>query len=208
MKRWLSLCCAVLLVLSLAACGGEFSTPQKTATAFFRAMQTLDVDAMNACGAENGLIVWDLAAQNVGDAQQIMAFLRDLAAQLDYTVTGTETDEDRAQVEVSVQYADASLFVKSTMTDVMANMMMALFGEEVDSNAQSQFYKLLREKLKTETLPVQTADVTLPMEKTADGWRIRELPDLLFTVMTGNTIDMLQEAADTFSGVAGAQVEP
>ena len=208
MKRWLSLCCAVLLVLSLAACGGEFSTPQKTAAAFFRAMQTLDVDAMNACGAEHGLIVWDLAAQNVGDAQQIMAFLRDLAAQLDYTVTGTETDEDRAQVEVSVQYADASLFVKSTMTDVMANMMMALFGEEVDSNAQSQFYKLLREKLKTETLPVQTADVTLPMEKTADGWRIRELPDLLFTVMTGNTTDMLQEAADTFSGVAGAQVEP
>ena len=208
MKRLLPLCCAVLLVLALAACGGSFATPQKTAAAFFRAMQTLDVDAMNACGTDNELLVWDFAAQDNGDAQQVLAFLRDLAAQIDYSVTETAVEDDRARVAVTVQYADASLFVKSTMTDVMANMMMALFGEDVDDNAQSQFYQLLREKLKTETPPLQTADVTLQMVKTDDGWRIEELPDALLTVMTGNTTDMLQEAAETFSGVAGAQVEP
>ena len=208
MKRTIALLCALLLLLSLTACGSSYSKPQKTAQTFFKAAQTLDVDAINACGESGSLMEWDLVQQTADtDDRQLLSFLRELAAMMDWTITDTVVDGDTASVQATVTYADGSMLVKSTMTDVMADMMMALFGDESEADAQTQFINKLRSNLKTEPPKTQTADVALQMVRTVDGWRIRELPDAMLTVLTGNTIEMLQEAADTFSGVASAQVE-
>ena len=166
------------------------------------------MDAINACGESGSLMEWDLVQQTADtDDRQLLSFLRELAAMMDWTITDTVVDGDTASVQATVTYADGSMLVKSTMTDVMADMMMALFGDESEADAQTQFINKLRSNLKTEPPKTQTADVALQMVRTVDGWRIRELPDAMLTVLTGNTVEMLQEAADTFSGVASAQVE-
>lgn len=208
MKRTVALLCALaLVVFTLTACGGGYSSPQKTANTFFAAVQSLDLDAINACGETGALVEWDLMQQpEAGDEGQLLAFLRELAAKISYRITDTTVDGDTAAVQAAVDYADASMLVKSTMTDVMADMLMALLSDD-DTDAQTRFYAKLRENLKTETPKTQTVDVTLTMVKTDDGWRIREMPDAMLTVLTGNTTEMLQEAAQTFSGVASAQVE-
>ena len=61
MKRTIALLCALLLVFfTLTACGGSYDKPQKTAKTFFKAVQTLDVAAINACGENGRLVEWEL----------------------------------------------------------------------------------------------------------------------------------------------------
>ena len=209
MKKCFALLCVLLLAaMTLTACSGSYTTPKKTAQTFFAAVQALDVDAINACGADGRLIEWEFAAKAAdGDEANTLSFLRELAAMISWRITDSTTDGDTATVQAEVNYADAAMLVKSTMTDVMADMMMALFSDGDDADAQTQFLAKLRENLKAEPPQTTMVSVTLPLVKTDDGWRVRELPDALLTVMTGNTIEMLQEAAETFSGVAGAEVE-
>lgn len=209
MKRTIALLCALaLVVFTLTACGSGYSSPQKTAQTFFAAVQSLDLDAINDCGENGALVEWDLIQQTEsGDEAQLLAFLRELAAKISYRITDMTVDGDTAAVQAAVDYADASMLVKSTMTDVMADMLMALLSDDGEADAHTRFFAKLRENLKAETPGTQTVDVTLSMVKTDDGWRIRELPDAMLTVLTGNTTEMLQEAAQTFSGVASAQVE-
>ena len=209
MKKMLALLCTALLLAGvLTGCGGSLSRPQKTANTFFHAVQTLDVDAINACGENGSLIEWDMVQKtDGGDAQQLTTFLRALAAKMTYTITDTEITDTQATVRATVQYADAAMLVKSTMTDVMAQMMMSLFSDEAEIDGQAQFYDTLLQNVETESPTMQAVDVALPMVKTDDGWRIREMPEDLFPVLTGNTIEALQEAAETFSGVAEAEIE-
>ena len=209
MKRTIALLCALLLVFfTLTACGGSYDKPQKTAKTFFKAVQTLDVAAINACGENGRLVEWELLQQPVADDDaQLLAFLRELAAKISYRITETVVDGDIATVQAAVSYADAAMLVKSTMTDVMADMLTALFSDTGEEDGWTRFFAKLNENLKTQSPTEQTTDVTLSIVKTDDGWRIREMPDAMLTVMTGNSIETLREAADTFSGVASAQVE-
>lgn len=205
MKRVLALACALLLLCPLAACspGGG---PQKTVAVFFEAAKAIDLQKMNACLVSEQELTWDLEDRNEQEnetRQSLMQMLRTLSARLDYKIDSCERDGDTATAVVTVSYPDASLTVKDAMTDVMADLLATLFGAQTDSDPQTLMIQAMQEKLETETLPQQTAQLTLQLQKTEDGWKITSLPEELMNMMTGNAIAAFENAVESLTGEMG-----
>ena len=200
MKRLLALCCALALLLTCAACGGGGS-PKQTVAAFFDAAKKIDIEGMNACLAEDQALTWDLENETMDKNTPGLAdLLRTLAAKLDYTLDNCEKSGDAAAADVTVRYADASFAIKDAMTDVMADLLASLFGAETETDPETLLIEAIREKLETETLPEKTAQLTLRLQKTDDGWVITTLPDELITMMTGNAVTAFENAVEAVTG--------
>ena len=56
------------------------------------------------------------------------------------------------------------------------------------------------EKMEAATVPMQNADLQLPLTKTDDGWRISELSDALMNVLSANMSDAFAEASTALTG--------
>ncbi len=200
MKRGTVLLCAALLLLMLAACGGGGS-PQKTVAAFFDAAKTIDIEKMNACLASDQMLTWDLEADSGSETTQgLMQLLRTLASKLSYRLNDCARDGDAATAAVTVTYADASMTVKDALTDVMADLLATLFGAQTETDPETLLVQALQEKLETGNPPMKTAELTLQLQNTEDGWRITALPDELMNMMTGNAVDAFEEAVQSLTG--------
>ncbi len=202
MKRFTALLCAVLLLLPLSACG-KAGTPKDTADSFFKAMQKLDFDAMNDCTTNEANVEWDLGASDYFSeetTQKMLGIFQSLAAKIEYQLGDAESDGTSATVPATVTYPDASAMVRDAMTDVMAGMIMTLFGEESETDVYTQLIDAVAEKVETETPAMKTADVVLPMTKTDDGWKISALSDDVINALSGNMGDAFAEAQSALVG--------
>ena len=202
MKRITALLCAVLLLLSLTACG-KAGTPKDTADSFFKAMQKLDFDAMNECTTNEANVEWDLGASGYFSeetTQKMRDIFQSLAAKVEYELGDVESDDTTATVPAKVTYPDASPMVRDAMTDVMANMVMSLLGEESDTDVYTQLIDARAEKVGSETPAMKTAEVVLPMSKTDEGWKITALSDDVINALSGNVSDAFAEAQSALVG--------
>ncbi len=194
MKRWLALLCALALVCSLAACGGG-SGPKQTVAAFFGAAKKIDIEKMNACLTEDQALTWDLDNRTLSkNTPDLADLLRALAAKLDYKLDACARSGDTAKADVTVTWCDASFAVKDATTDVMADLLATLFGAQSETDPQTLLIRAIAQKVESEELPEKTAQLTLQLQKTDDGWKIAALPDELMNMMVGNAADAFDDA--------------
>ena len=103
MKKVISLMLALVLALSLTACGGKASGPEGVVSQFCKGLQELDEKAIAQC-FENGddLELSDLEDVDSDDAvaQKIMDFMKSCAGRLKYQVGEATVDGDTATVPV------------------------------------------------------------------------------------------------------------
>ena len=196
MKRITALICALLLVLSLGACG-KANKPEKTAEAFFEALKKMDFDGMNACTMEEVNVEWDPADMDMFSdetVQQLLGVFQSFAAKIEYVLGEATVTGDTATVPATVTYADASSIVRDAMTDVMANMFMTLLGEESEADVYTQLIQAISDKAGEETVATKTDELVLPFTKTDDGWKLSALSDELMNVISANMGDAFAEA--------------
>ena len=97
MKKVISLMLALVLALSLTACGGKASGPEGVVGQFCKGLQELDEKAIAQC-FENGddLELSDLEDVDSDDAvtQKIMDFMKSCAGRLKYQVGEATVDGD------------------------------------------------------------------------------------------------------------------
>lgn len=196
MKRITALLCALLLLLSLSACG-KTSTPEETAETFFAAMQKMDFDGMNACATADAQMEWNPGGGGFSGEteQQLLDVFKKLAAKMEYTIGEATVSDTTATVPATVTFVDAAPLVRDMMTDVMANMVMTLLGEENEDDVYTQMIRSIAEKVDTATLSTQTVDLQLALSKTDDGWKISAWSDELANVLSANMSDAFADAA-------------
>ena len=118
MKKVISLMLALVLALSLTACGGKASGPEGVVSQFCKGLQELDEKAIAQC-FENGddLELSDLEDVDSDDAvaQKIMDFMKSCAGRLKYQVGEATVDGDTATVPVEFTYVNAG----SLMTEIL-----------------------------------------------------------------------------------------
>lgn len=199
MKRLLAVFCALALLCSLVACGGGGS-PKQTVAAFFDAAKKIDIEGMNACLTADEALTWDLDNPTLDKNTPGLAdLLRTFAGKLGCRIDSCTKNGDAASADVTVTYVDASFAVKDAMTDVMADLLATLFGGQSETDPQTLLIEAIREKAENETLPEKTAQLTLELQKTDDGWKISALPEALMNMLTGNAADAFEDAVQALT---------
>ena len=122
MKKVISLMLALVLALSLTACGGK-AGPEGVVGQFCKGLQELDEKAIAQC-FENGddLELSDLEDVDSDDAvtQKIMDFMKSCAGRLKYQVGEATVDGDTATVPVEFTYVNAGSLMKEILTEYIS----------------------------------------------------------------------------------------
>ena len=180
MKKVISLMLALVLALSLTACGGKASGPEGVVSQFCKGLQELDEKAIAQC-FENGddLELSDLEDVDSDDAvaQKIMDFMKSCAGRLKYQVGEATVDGDTATVPVEFTYVNAGSLMKDILTEYISQAWsLALSGAD-DEKLAAAFEEVFDEKTTGADFPTLTATLTIPSVQTSDGWKISSSAD-------------------------------
>lgn len=202
MKKVISLMLALVLALSLTACGGK-AGPEGVVDQFCKGLQKLDEKAIAQC-FENGddLELSDLEDVDSDDAvtQKIMDFMKSCAGRLKYQVGEATVDGDTATVPVEFTYVNAGSLMTEILTEYISEAWsLALSGAD-DEKLAAAFEEVFDEKTTEADFPTLTATLTIPCVQTSDGWKIsssadnsEELSDQLLDILTSNIYGALED---------------
>lgn len=190
MKKTLAIILALVLALSLAACGGGASknTPEGVITGFCDCLKTLDLQKMQTYlkdAAEES----ELGLDEVPDG--FMDLLKGWAKDIKYKVGKAETDGDSSKVTVDFTYTDASEVFKAAMTDYISKALAeALGGNEM---TEEKMTTLLMDCIKEaqKTTKTKTADLSLDfgLEKIDGNWKISDVSEDLGNMILSNMLE-------------------
>ena len=188
MKKKLTVILALVLVLSLAACGGSKNSPEGVVSGFCDSLKTLDAQKMQAYlkdPAEES----ELGLDEV--PKEFMDILKTWAKDLKYKVGKAETNGDNAKVKVDFTYTDASEIFKTALTNYISKAMAeALSGNEVsEEKMTSLLVDCIKEAQKS--VKTKTADISLDfeLEKVDGNWKISNASEELANVMLSNMLE-------------------
>lgn len=202
MKKVISLMLALVLALSLTACGGK-TGPEGVVGQFCKGLQELDEKTIAQC-FENGddLELSELEDVDSDDAvaQKIMDFMKSCAGRLKYQVGEATVDGDTATVPVEFTYVNAGTLMTEILTEYISQAWsLALSGAD-DEKLAAAFEEVFDEKTTGADFPTLTATLTIPCVQTSDGWKIsssadssEELSDQLLDILTSNIYGALEE---------------
>ena len=202
MKKVISLMLALVLALSLTACGGK-TGPEGVVGQFCKGLQELDEKAIAQC-FENGddLELSELEDVDSDDAvaQKIMDFMKSCAGRLKYQVGEATVDGDTATVPVEFTYVNAGSLMTEILTEYISQAWsLALSGAD-DEKLAAAFEEVFDEKTTGADFPTLTATLTIPCVQTSDGWKIsssadnsEDLSAQLLDILTSNIYGALED---------------
>ena len=188
MKKVISLMLALVLALSLTACGGK-AGPEGVVGQFCKGLQELDEKAIAQCFDSDDAVT-----------QKIMDFMKSCAGQLKYQVGEAAVDGDTATVPVEFTYVNAGSLMTEILTEYISEAWsLALSGAD-DEKLAAAFEEVFDEKTTGADFPTLTATLTIPCVQTSDGWKIsssadnsEELSDQLLDILTSNIYGALED---------------
>lgn len=184
-----------LLVLILAAGSGaayyvyQRQLPAKAVEGFLNAMQKMDFEGMEALLQSSDLSVLDNAdIQN----KAYTDFFKKINAKMTYRLVKTSFDiqNGTARVTAHIKYIDGTDIYKETISEFLRHIVStALSGEEItdaESQTQAKLAEILSEKADTTEDTFAEADITYPLIKENDQWKIVALDDETVKIMSAN----------------------
>jgi hypothetical protein len=203
MKKVISIIAATLMLLSLAGCSG--AKPDSAVDKFFSAAKKLDVDAMGASIApsntEDVQKAKDILTGEEEDeyAKYFLDYLQKNAEKMEYTITGTETNGDKAVVTVDCKYVDGGPLLRATVGEFFTKLLgMAFTGEEpTEEETNQMFVNIMQEQtaIISETYQEKTIDINCVQQ---DGvWYIEEVNDDMLDVVLSGFMTVGSELAES-----------
>ena len=200
MKKVLCVIIALVLILSLAACGGfKKGTPEATVDTLMSAIKVLDVEKIQSVMA-NSVDPSEIGLDSVPEAlmKQVKAWL----SKMTYKIGTSTVNGESAEVPVDIKYIDASPVIKAALTEYMTQAVsMALSGKEVTEEAMAQLLSdIIEDKVKTEKTETAEASINIKLTKTGDDWKVSDISEEIVNVILSN---MLKSIEEVFGGLLG-----
>ena len=184
----------ILVILVLAVAGGtafylyQRQQPKKTAEQFLDSMQKMDFTTM-----ESLLQSSDLSALDNADIRNAAYtdFFTAINQKMTYKITGNRFDiqNGTASVTAHITYVDGTNIYKETITEFLRQIVAnAYSGAQLsEEETQEKLASILNEKAKSsEKDEFSEADITYPLIKTNEGWKIVSLDDATVKIMSAN----------------------
>lgn len=184
----------ILVILVLAVAGGtafylyQRQQPKKTAEQFLDSMQKMDFTTM-----ESLLQSSDLSALDNADIRNAAYtdFFTTINQKMTYKITGNRFDiqNGTASVTAHITYVDGTNIYKETITEFLRQIVASAYsGAQLsEEETQEKLASILNEKAKSsEKDEFSEADITYPLIKTNEGWKIVSLDDATVKIMSAN----------------------
>ena len=187
MKKSISIILALALVLALAGCGGggNSETPEGTVKTFCEGLKAYDFKKVAGTikGGDPGDL--DDAGANMPDG--FMKYLKDWAGKLKYKIGEVKADGNTATVTLTLTYTDASELMAAAVKDTLQEAIKAaMSGDVSQEKMMSIMMECIDKAVKEHKTAEGTLTATLELEKTADGWKITDIPPSVATAATFN----------------------
>lgn len=206
-KRMCAALLAAAMLLCASGCGPKRESAQAVVEQAINAVQEMDTEAMPAYWG-GSLLDDALTSEDAdADAAYTAEMLDLLTDKLDYTITGSEEDEDAGTATVSVTFtnADLSPVMEEFLTRVLTLSLGYAFTSAEDQPTQEelsqQYMDILTELLRQEDLEVKEFPVEIGLTLTDDAWQITDGTDAV-DAMLGGLITYFNELADDLDQAA------
>ncbi len=199
-----------LFVLILAAAGtGVYyfmarQQPEKAVKTFLSNMKKMNFEGMSA-----QLQSSDLSALDDADIRNdsYTAFFRDINQKMTYKISKNKFNiqNGTANITVHIKYIDGSDIYKETITEFLRQIVSTAFsGAELsEEETQAKLAGILQEKAGTLEDKFAETDITYPLVKTNDGWKIMSLDNETVKIMSANFKNVQDEINNELSAIEG-----
>ncbi len=187
MKKLISIILALALVLALAGCGGggNGETPEGTVKTFCEGLKAYDFKKV--AGTIKGGDPGDLDDAGANMPEGFMKYLKDWAGKLKYKIGEVKADGNTATVTLTLTYTDASELMAAAVKDTLQEAIKAaMSGDVSQEKMMSIMMECIDKAVKEHKTAEGTLTATFKLEKTADGWKITDIPPSVATAATFN----------------------
>ncbi|MBP5750944.1 MAG: DUF4878 domain-containing protein [Firmicutes bacterium] len=199
MKKILALLLVFSLVFGMAACSSG-PKPEDTVKKFFDAMKAFDFETMSAC-CEDGFDAEDMLSEEEEDLTGLLDYLKENAKGLTYKIGSSEVKDDKAKVDVSVEYTDTSQVVGEALGTYITALFTAMFSEDAsEEELEKAFTEGLANAIETKETTRLTEDYTLDLVLSGEEWKLTNVPEEMANVMMGNLTHAFDNLEDLFGG--------
>jgi len=204
MKKVFSLCLALCLCLSLAACGAT-SKPDAVVNSFCTALKSFDEETIASCVVDGKTTLEDPYSDDSEveqdlSSEQAIEYLKSCAEKMTFSIGTYEVADGTASVPVTFTYVDASPVVTAAIGDYLSQAFALALGGADDTALDELFGSIFMEKTKSVETGTATADVTLDCVKTDDGWKISSLSEETASAITNMLACNMVSAFEGFGG--------
>ena len=216
MKKLLSMLLATLMVLSLCACGSSSSAPattpeptpaptptptpepqpEDTVITFSEGMKEFDFDKMQSCLAQEDDELDDTMEAELGE--EVIAKFKEWAQEITYEVDNVDAAKEIAKVNVKYSYVDATNVALTFVSDYFAEAINLAFSGASQEEVEAKALEILITTLQNAETGSAEKTVSFDLVKDGDEWKIKEVPDEIEDVLTGNFTSALDDVNDEF----------
>ncbi len=184
----------IIVILILAVAGGaafyfyQRQQPKKATEQFLNSMQKMDFTTM-----ESLLQSSDLSALDNADIRNAAYtdFFKAINKKMTYKITRNRFDiqNGTASVTAHITYIDGTNIYKETITEFLRQIVSSAYsGAQLsEEDTQQKLASILNEKANSsEKDEFSETDITYPLIKTDNGWKIVSLDDTTVKIMSAN----------------------
>lgn len=213
-KVWLIL---FLLLLILAVCGGaayylyQRQLPEEATEAFLKDMKNMDFDGM-----ASRLQSSDLSALNNADIRNeaYADFFRQINSKMSYEIKKNNFDiqNGTAKITVLIKYIDGSDIYQEAISEFLRQIVSAAFSgenvEDAQEEAQKRLASILSEKASTVEDKFTDTEITYPLIRENNVWKIVALNEDTVKIMSANFKNVAAEIEKTLDSTTAEASDP
>lgn len=180
MKKALCALLALLLALSVAACGKKVPTPSETVSAALDALKSGD---MTAAAKTWGGSISSIENSTDSDADIFKLLFKNLT----YSVLSETEDGSAATVKVKLSNTDMSAVMGDVLAEAMQTALSsALSGKEMDeTKTQKMVMDSLKDKMTNGSYSTAEKEVEFQLTMTDGVWTLSQPDDTVIDALTG-----------------------
>ena len=200
----------IILVLAIAGGAGFYfyqrQQPKKAAEKFLSSMQKMDFNTM-----ESMLQSSDLSALDNADIRNAAYtdFFTAINKKMTYKITGNRfrLQDGTASITAHIKYIDGTSIYKETITEFLRQIVSSAYAGNklTEEETQKQLATILNEKAKeSKTDEYSETDITYPVIKTNEGWKIVSLDDETVKIMSANFKNVEEEVNNSINNMGSS----
>lgn len=188
MKRIVSALIALIMVLSLSACGAKRESAQSVVEAALKSAQTIDTESMAAYWGNDSFE--DLESDE-DDYEENLAIMKLMLGGMTYNIVSAEENDSAgtATVTTEITNVDMTKIMQTFLAQMFAKAMEYAFLPEdqqpTESEMDAMYLEILTSLLADENNPTVTNTVDVKLELVDNAWKITPTDDVINAMLGG-----------------------